>query len=86
LERPPRGGLSVCTEWLLECPLMWVSPLFMTTPKKVHSVTITVEPHGGFKVSCYGRALFVHRCSPWRTSPSLTVSQLFLERSLASTI
>jgi hypothetical protein len=23
-------------------------------PKKVHSVTITVEP-GGFKVSCYGR-------------------------------
>ena len=24
-------------------------------PKKVHSVTITVEPQGGFKVSCYGR-------------------------------
>ena len=24
-------------------------------PKKVHSVTITVEPHGGFKVLCYGR-------------------------------
>ena len=24
-------------------------------PKKVHSVTITIEPHGGFKVLCYGR-------------------------------
>ena len=24
-------------------------------PKKVHSVTITVEPRGGFKVLCYGR-------------------------------
>ena len=29
--------------------------LVHANPKKVHSVTITIEPHGGFKVLCYGR-------------------------------
>ena len=57
-------------------------------PKKVHSVAITVEP-GGFKVPVMAglrRALFVHRCLPWRTSPSLTVLQRFSESSPASTL
>ena len=29
--------------------------LVHNNPKNVHSVTITLEPHGGFKVLCYGR-------------------------------
>jgi hypothetical protein len=29
--------------------------LVHSNPKNVHSVTITVESHGGFKVLCYGR-------------------------------
>src|SRR5262245_543924 len=28
--------------------------LIHNNPKGVHSVTITAEPNGGFKVSCYG--------------------------------
>jgi hypothetical protein len=28
--------------------------LIHNNPKGVHSVTISAEPHGGFKVSCYG--------------------------------
>ena len=29
--------------------------LVHSNPKNVHSATITIEPHGGFKVLCYGR-------------------------------
>ena len=30
-------------------------------PKRVHSVTISIEPRGGFKVACYGRIVPVNR-------------------------
>ena len=29
--------------------------LIHDNPKGVHSVTISIEPHGGFKVACYGQ-------------------------------
>ena len=50
-------------------------------PKKVHSVTITVEPQGGFKVSCYGRL------APGTfRAPVLAVEKVAIPDSLAAVL
>jgi len=49
--------------------------LVFENPKKIHSVIISIEAHGGFKVSCYGRIAPGTLHAPMLATESVTIAE-----------